>query len=380
MDVADDDDAYRYQDKTKEPLIAASGERSSASASDRTRTRTIDPYARLIPTIDPYARTIDPYARLIPIACIYFLTAFMVFPISSQVIIEVVCLHFQDGDDCHSEKVSSEASLISLYATLAVTVPSLLLTGPYASIADRFGRKVILSLPCFGLLSMVVAVYLVSRYKPANFLYVLMGANVIMGSCGSVGIFQMGVFTYASDLTEDDKVKRTSLFSLLESCTFIAKIVGPFASGLWANKFGFTSLLLVAIVTSIVGLLYSLSLPESLPKSSAIRKKPMELSPLKTFRNLKTILSYQVPRGKSPIPYLLTATILFLCSVIGNISCIIFYVIHVFKWTSETIGYYLALEGIIQTTSMLCVPIIYDYMMNSRSPGIIWLLVGYIIK
>ncbi len=181
---------------------------------------------------------INPYVKLVPIAVLYFITAFMVFPITSQVIIGLVCEQEDrsQDDDCTDAHISSSASMVTLYTTLSVTIPSILMSGPYGSIADKVGRRIILLISFAGLLSMVTCVYLVSSLRPSSFLYILIAGNIVMGSCGSVGIFQLGLFTYASDMTEHDKDKRTSLFSILESCTFIAKILGPLISGLWAKS------------------------------------------------------------------------------------------------------------------------------------------------
>jgi MFS family permease len=112
--------------------------------------------------------------------------------------------------------------------SLGNNIPALLLAGPYGSLADKYGRKLAILIPQMGLMAIVAVYFYIGYARPvAMFLYMLLAANILSGVSGGGGVLQMGIFTYASDITEDDPASRTLIFTVLESTLFFAKILGP---------------------------------------------------------------------------------------------------------------------------------------------------------
>ena len=57
------------------------------------------------------------------------------------------CLHASLGIDCDGAEVSSRAGTITLFSSLIISIPGLLIIGFYGSFADKYGFKKTLSAP-----------------------------------------------------------------------------------------------------------------------------------------------------------------------------------------------------------------------------------------
>ena len=312
-------------------------------------------------------------------SCLYFLALFVTVPIAVQVLVAVVCESMQE-EDCNSSRVSSRASVINLYFSLCATVPSFLLSGLYGSVADVYGRKICILIPFFGYLGYTCALLYVDAYRPAYYLPLFLGSALLVGLTGSFAAFQMAVFSYAADITQRNAVTRSRrgvVYSLLESCLFFAKIVGPLSAGLWAQAYGFRVPLGVAVFLCCAGIAWSIAMPESLPPTAASRRSPVEFDPFKTLRNLWLITAEG--GWTSPVPFLSAAFLLYFASYMGNQQISLLYVKHRFGWSPQIIGYYDSTEGIVQMLSMVAVPWLITRALG-RYVDQWWLLVGYLFR
>lgn len=307
---------------------------------------------------------------------IYFLALFVTVPIAVQVLVAVVCDTLGE-DDCNCSRVSSEASLINLYFSLAANIPAFLLSGFYGSLADVYGRKFCIIVSMSGYLIYAVALLFIEVYRPVYYKAIFIACAFVLGATGSFAVFQMAVFSYAADITHSAREKRGVIYSLLESCLFFAKIVGPLSAGLWAQAYGFKAPLIVAVLLCCTGILWAAAMPESLAPDADSRSRPLELDPFKTLRNLYLITA----EGglSSPIPYLSLAFFLYFAAYMGNQQIQLLYVKHQFHWDPATIGYYDFAEGLVQMLSMVAVPWLITRMLGNYVEKW-WLLVGYAFR
>lgn len=245
----------------------------------------------------------------------------------------------------------------------------------------RFGRRTILFVPMIGLTICKILYFFVTYFRWSYYLYVLLAANFIQGCSGGGGVFQMGIFTYASDITENNLEFRTQLFSILESILFIAKIIGPVLGGLWAKYRGLSEPLLYgSVIMIIAGIWGYFTIPESLPSDAKVRKNEITFNPTKTLKNLYKILKLKFDKGKSPIPYILFANFIVIFVLMGNASILVYYVTVKFNWTAETVGYYMATEGVMQSVSMLFLPYLVEKLLKLKFDNVYWIGGGYLLR
>lgn len=314
------------------------------------------------------------FVVVVPCFC-FFLAMFVAVPLAVQVVVELSCLSL-GAEDCNSSAVSSRASVINLSSSLALSIPSFLLSGLYGSIADKYGRKVCIVVPLLGYLLYTIVLVYIQLYQPRYFAELIIGCAAIMGCTGSFAVFQMAVFAYAADITTTCREQRGNVYSLLEACLFFAKIVGPLSAGLYAQSHGFLLPLVFSACLCTLGILWVIFvMPESLPLASELRARPLDCDPLRTMRNLYVITA----QGglSSPIPYLSLAFFLyFTCYMSAAGSLNVVYLKHQFSWGPSLIGYYDCAEGLVQLASMTVLPCLITKALGAYVDKW-WLLIGY---
>ena len=120
---------------------------------------------------------------------IYYLILFLTVPIAVQLMYAIVCDNIQDGEDCNSSAVSSETSRINLMVGLANNVPAFLLSGFYASLADRYGRKLCLIIPTLGYSAYVSFLLYMALRRSSGGLVSL----TELALCCALGLFGLGI-------------------------------------------------------------------------------------------------------------------------------------------------------------------------------------------
>lgn len=315
---------------------------------------------------------------------LYFMSLYTAGPLLQQIIIQLACdknratSHTVNDDDCNSSAVASQASSISLYVTVAGNIPSLLLAGSYAAIADRYGRKVAMLLPLIGWVIYNLALVGVSYWKPTYFLYLLLGASFLDGFMGSYTAYLMSTFSYIADITSNNTSTRAFAFSILQSSVFFAKVTGPLLGGFWAEYENFTAPVLCSVAMTILAFIWICFIGESLPSDAVSRSKPLNLNPLSTFRNVYLLYSLQPEDGtQSPLPWIGSSFFLYYIVNVSSLTLETVYFKHLFKWTPSVIGIYVATEGLIQTFSMVCVPGIVAWLSSLIIHDIFWIFTGY---
>ena len=253
-----------------------------------------------------------------------------------------------------------------LYANTATYLPGLLTSGLYSSVANCYGRRVVMNISLFGLVIYAFLFAYVVVVGPSKYLEIIIIASFFLGITGTYASFMMGAFSFVADTT--DPSCRTRAYSITESCLYIGKIAGPLVSGFWAQSFGFQIPFIATAVGAGLCICYiTFFVQESLclmrerqlmTKSVGVRGDTeytnggiLSFNPLQTYHNLKIILSHEGQGRESPIPYIAVAFFFFHVSLMGFMQIVYVYMKHKYNWSSLLIGFYDSINGTIQVYS-----------------------------
>lgn len=377
---------------------------------------------------------------LVP-STLFFLSVFITLPLASQVVISLVCKDRNsiEDDDCSSTAVSKYSSLVALYSEFALNVPSFFSAGFYGLVANRYGRKICMTIPILGYLAYMICVCYVCYYEPPYYVATILIGCILFGLCGSFNTFQMATFSYLSDITASKPMQeRARFYSILEGFLYISKVIGPLMGGIWAKKRGFFEPLVFSFFITVAALVWTICFVKEsyiTPSSSSIsnsdlasykptsnvildqsvvtssvynikykveevdddgdesnsnsnnkteNSEPVSIfsfaNTFKTFLNIKWLMTKRSHSGISPVPFLFTAFFFFYITVMAEGFITIFYLKLQFKWDSDYIGYFLATEAFIQILSMVAVPELVHWIRGRTVPDVVWILLGYLSR
>lgn len=343
-------------------------------------------------------------AMIVVPTMLFFFNIFMTLTLQVQIQISLVCAALQDGENCDSAAVSSKTGMIALTSKLAATIPSLLVSGFYASIANRYGRKIAMICPAIGhfcsasvllLLAWADASDSISLSVGTIFWFSMLGA-IFEGISGSFATYQMAVFSYASDITRDDKAKRGTLFSLLEAAVFFSKTVAPLAGGFWAQRFDFVVPIFSCVVACALTIIWCAFMMVEVREPDNNAK--VQWNPFRSFRNVGLLLGLTAvqiesegeiqgekeKKGKmeitdqgerasdeggtrecgrtkcvyptNPMFYVSSAFFLYFSTFMSNTAIFFLFIERTHAWGPQLIGIYEALEGGFSFLGMVLVP------------------------
>jgi DHA1 family tetracycline resistance protein-like MFS transporter len=196
------------------------------------------------------------------------------------------------------------------------------------ALSDRYGRRPIILLALLGL----GIDYIFHAWAPTiAFLFV---GRLLAGITGAS--FTVAT-AYIADISTPEK--KAQNFGLVGAAFGLGFILGPVIGGLTA-EYGVRVPFLVAAGLSLVNFLYGFFvLPESLPPEKRIAEINWKMvNPFSTFKHFKAfpaLLGFMIP--------------FFLIYIAGHAiqSTWTFYTMHRFEWNEATVGYSLAVVGIV---------------------------------
>jgi MFS family permease len=363
---------------------------------------------------------------------LFFISMFVMIPVCAQLQIAFVCQAIQGGEDCDNAHVSARTGRIALITQLAQSIPAFLLAGTYASIANRYGRRICLIIPMLGsavfaliLLAILWATNNGKHFSISELTLYLTGGSILLGLSGSYSVFQMASFSYAADITNKNMAKRGLIYTLLEASLFLGKAIGPPCAGFYAQSFGFAGPLMCVIMCCLFGILwcvFAVRETDSYPKY----ENKIIYNPFHTFHNIALLWGKTVEQEKaaweksqsvdplsmieddddgserekegsdsrrskeetcsgtfactgSPMPFVSVAIYFYFAAFSGNISVWYLFITHTLNWGPDLIGTYDAFEGFMQFLAMTLVPWLIVKACG-RYVDIYWLLVGYVTK
>ena len=196
-------------------------------------------------------------------------TTFQSFSNVSFVCYNQTLINELSGSNSTTDEVEGKAAHTNLIITLVKYIPSLLVNLVISPLSDKYGRKpamiLILSGEALAILLSVIVTYL----KLNIYWFILSG--FLLGFGGGVSTLMSVSFAYVSDITPQRW--RTVHLGFLQAVIYISTAISSGVFNVWLQStncdFRPPSWLMVAVV--FVGLLYSLMLPESLPKEKRIQ-------------------------------------------------------------------------------------------------------------
>jgi MFS family permease len=263
---------------------------------------------------------------------LYYMILFTTVPIAIQLNYQIVCDNvLPEGQNSPSEcnestHVSSLTSRINLLIGLSQSIPSFLLSGFYASLADKYGRKYALYTSLSGYtvyVSMLLMMAIMRVYRTDHvsleelYIYSIIGL-FSLGCSGSFTTYQMALFAYTADITGSNKQQKIEdggegegetgqqsqqekelessskpsghrgfIYSLLEASLYFSKTVGPLVSGFYASANGFVGPLVLSLGLCVCcGAFNVFVLKEALEGVYPKVDKSLSWDPFKTFKNM----------------------------------------------------------------------------------------------
>ena len=295
----------------------------------------------------------------------YYTSYFMILSLNYQVLLNEVCRQMNESD-CTNSTVSAHTSYLMTFISLTLSFPPLLLSGIYSSIADKYGRKVVIIMPILGIFVKILTLLYVHILHPPYFFPLYLFGSFTYGILGSQVNFNMGIFTYTADANTPSRSKS---YSILELCMIIPKILGFLFAGLLSKNYGFTIPLLLTLVLTMLSFMFACIIPESLPRNADVKFKLIN-----TYYNLKLLLV----DSNIVVRLLSFSYFLFFICLTNSSSLDILYFKNKFGWDSDYIGYYETIEG---GSSSLSILIIYNFKNRYNKLSLAhWVAIGYFFR
>jgi DHA1 family tetracycline resistance protein-like MFS transporter len=222
----------------------------------------------------------------------------------------------------------SKASQIGGWLLGAYALMQFFFAPALGALSDRYGRRPIILIALFGL----GIDYIFHAWAP-TIAWLFVG-RVLAGITGAS--FTVAT-AYIADISTPEK--KAQNFGLVGAAFGLGFILGPVIGGVTA-EYGVRVPFLVAAGLSLLNFLYGLFvLPESLPVEKRITeinwKKANPFSSFKNFKAFPALVGFMIP--------------FFLIYIAGHSvqSTWTFYTMYRFDWDEATVGYSLALVGII---------------------------------
>ncbi|TCD62170.1 hypothetical protein EIP91_007253 [Steccherinum ochraceum] len=271
------------------------------------------------------------------------------------------------------------ATLVMAYTT-GMGILGCLTTGWWTSLSDRSGRIYVLSIVICGLVSAdmnFLAVGNFHQYLPGSYWWFVLGA-LVEGLFGSMSTTNAIIHAYVADVVEPHN--RAHTFSLFYGLFFTGLGLGPTVGGLIVRYTG--SSLSVFYISSAFHLLLlafiCFAIPESLTASQKAKSRQqyeesiakgkrdaIDAPVLYRFKRIFSFLSpltvlWMAPEGVVGNPLkarstrgdwslvLMAASSGFAMLLMGSYSYKFQYTSAVFGWTSEEIGYWLSIVGVVR--------------------------------
>lgn len=256
----------------------------------------------------------------------------------------VCTVNTSSEDYVKQTKVQQTAATWNLYYSLAAGIPAIFSNIILGSSTDKFGRKFLFFLPCFGtFVRMSVSALGINLNID---LKVHLIGYFVEGLTGQMFTMLLVCFTYVADITSADGKSRSFGITMIELSIGLAVALFSFSTGFFIQAYGFFYPILSAGIMVGVSVVLVFFIPETFPKE---KRKSNE----STFAKLKTAYDLffgTFNRGRrwmyNTLMFVFAVTMF---TVFGRSSVEPLYQLNApFCWSPEKLGYYGALRSALQ--------------------------------
>ncbi|KAK5814380.1 major facilitator superfamily domain-containing protein [Linnemannia elongata] len=289
------------------------------------------------------------------------------------------------AEECSLPEIQAFTAKILALTEVITGLASMFTIGYYASLSDKYGRKIIMVVGFFNALLVLGSFVLMSVYWDQIGLPLMILSGLVNGLLGGTTLGVTMALAYAADCT--DPSQRSLAFSWLHAALYFGLAIGPYMGGSISKATGtiLTVLFIDITVTSLGLILTVFVMPESLPSMQpehlrqlfmpndamtsgssaagaqlAARRAPWHSHVLQAFRFFK-------PNGRNTNLVLLAAiSFLQMLAYRGTISVIILYTNKMFNWSEYEDGVMFSLSSIARLVTMLIfLPVLVHFYQKS---------------
>ena len=221
----------------------------------------------------------------------------------------------------------SEASRYGGWLIFSFAIMQFIFSPILGSLSDRYGRRPVLLLSLLGL----GLDYILQAFAP-TIAWLFVGRLI----AGVMGASFTTATAYIADISTPEK--RAQNFGLVGAAFGLGFIIGPVIGGL-ASKWGTSVPFMIAAALTLMNVLYGyFILPESLTQEN---RRAFDWSKANPLGALKHLQKYPVVSG------LIVTLVLVNIAAHAVQSNWTYYTIYKFNWSEETIGFSLAVVGLL---------------------------------
>ena len=246
------------------------------------------------------------------------------------------------------ELVQRETATLSMYLSLLIFIPSFFGLLVYGALGDRFGRRPILILPCFGSLLQALLYICIIKFDLSVYFFFAEPVTYFFGNFNSIF---MAAFAYISDIVPSEKL--SFRMTIVDVVAIGNAAVANLFVGYWIKAQGFLWPMVFVAGGKVLALIYAvLFIPETVknPNQGDGNQNKMRLKDF--FTGLRLIYKDNGTGRCSKINLLLAALII--GSLISAYSILILFQLNdPLCWDSVYIGYFSSSSMLIKCLSML---------------------------
>eukprot|EP00055_Hartaetosiga_balthica_P004171 m.10427 g.10427 ORF g.10427 m.10427 type:complete len:528 (-) comp3667_c0_seq1:37-1620(-) len=246
------------------------------------------------------------------------------------------------GDYCNSATVTGKASDLLIFYNLAMVIPSFFVVTTLGALSDKYGRKIMMFLPCVGSLLQQLGILLVIYLNLSlPWLYLPM---LLYGFFGTYALFLLSLFTSVADITSPHE--RTVWIGFMEGMNLAGTCAGYYAGGVITKTFGYKTIFWVVAGVYVVVMLLVLLIEEPLPKDK--KKKHVSIWEANFFSAI-AFLWERIDR------FILGMSFLIMMTTFVGYQIVILYLRHLFDWDEGWVGAFLGVTRAVQGFSVLVI-------------------------
>ena len=315
-----------------------------------------------------------------PVLFVFMFASFLSYSAFQQLLRDLVCQHTPNCSLSHSpsssdgscsepsaveQHVQTETSHWILYVNLASGIPTILFSLLFGALSDQIGRKFFIVLPAVGsVINAAVMIQVVYMQTTLPIAYFLLG-YVVWGCYGSFTVLNVAVYSYAADISGNSK--RTFQIGVLESMTYLGATLSQVVGGVWIKYGHYAQLFWCILACFVAVVLYTVVfLPKSQFFTTQVHPRTSLQNNLRLPRPTCRLLFSNVLHNLLGFGKLFTSSwriialfvMFFVVEInfLGITDTVILYSLGPpLCWTSDWLGYFLALKAFLNGLGALFV-------------------------